>query len=122
MCGFWGRLSLTGFLLGLLAFGAWAQDAPRLGKYKIFSYGAVGRPPLFLGHFELQSGGKYQASNTSGNDYYGGGEYSFDGTSVIWLSGPFKSNGWSGTFSLEREGKTHKIRLTPRTIATNSTD
>lgn len=115
-------MALALLVAGLLLAGAWAQEAPRLGKYKIFSYGAVGRPPLFLGHFELQPGGKYQASNTSQDDFYGGGEYSFDGTSVIWVSGPFKNNGWGGTFTIEREGKTHKIKLMPRTIATNSTD
>ena len=41
---------------------------------------------------------------------------------MIWVNGPFKNNGWGGTFTIEREGKTHNIKLMPRTIATNSTD
>lgn len=109
-------------VLGFLSVGVTAQEAPRAGTYKIFSYGAVGRPPLYLGHFVLQPGGKYQVSRGSGPDYYGAGEYSFNGTSVTWLSGPFKDNGWGGEFTIEREGKTHKIRLARTTIGTNSTD
>jgi len=43
---------------------------------------------------------------------------------VRWLSGPFASQGWSGTqkFAVQRGGKTHIIRHMPRTMGTNSTD
>ena len=101
-----------------------AGAGPRLGKYNINSYGAVGRPPLFLGHIDLQAGGKYRISRRSSGDYYGEGAYSFDAATgaVQWLSGPCKDDGWSGTFTIERDGKTHKIRLKSTTIATNSTD
>lgn len=103
---------------------AGSATAPRLGKYNMLSYGAVDRPPLYLGHIELQAGGKYRISRTSKADYYGEGTYSFDAatSTVTWLSGPCKDAGWSGTFTIEREGKTHKIRLRPTTISTNSTD
>ena len=117
---------IFGFLLGLMRFSIAADAglAPRPGKYNVLSYGAVGRPPLYLGHIELQAGGKYRISRTSKADYFGEGTYSFDAatSTVTWLSGPCKDDGWSGTFTIEREGKTHKIRLRPTTIATNSTD
>jgi hypothetical protein len=124
------RTPLLGTLLVLsigilLAGGTEATDAaggPRPGKYNILSFGAVGRPPLYLGHIELQAGGKYRISRKSEGDYYGEGTYAFDAatSTVQWLSGPCKDDGWSGTFTIEREGKTHKIRLRSTTIATNS--
>lgn len=112
------------FLLFVLAliFGPElkAQTAgPRDGKYRIFSYGAVGKPPLFLGSFTL-SGGKYQVF-LPGDRMTGEGTYSFDaaGSKVVWLTGPYVGI-WSGDFTSEREGKTHKIRMKSTTIATNS--
>ncbi|MEO6740017.1 MAG: hypothetical protein ABIP20_07185 [Chthoniobacteraceae bacterium] len=39
---------------------------------------------------------------------------------MTWLSGPCKHDGWSGTFTVEREGKTNEIRLARTTIATNT--
>ncbi len=104
--------------------GAAAGGGPRLGKYNINSYGATNRPPLFLGHIELQAGGKYRISRRSSGEYYGEGAYSFDSAAseVKWLSGPCNDDGWSGKFTIERDGRTHKIRLKSTTIATNSTD
>ena len=101
-----------------------AAAGPRPGKYNISSYGAVGRPPLFLGHIELQAGGKYRISRRSEGDYYGEGTYALDaaGSAVKWLSGPCKDDGWSGAFTIERDGKTHKIRLRSTTIATNTVE
>ena len=104
-------------LIGIMVTrGVDAADAavgPRLGKYNMLSYGAVGNPPLFLGHIELQAGGKYRISRKREGDYYGEGTYTFDATAgaVKWLSGPCNDDGWSGTFTIERDGKTHKIRL-----------
>ena len=98
-----------------------AADGPRLGKYNIYSYGAPTNPRLYLGHVELLAGGKYRVSRTSSGEYYGTGEYSVDASgSVHWTSGPFKENGWGGQFAVKREGKTHDIRLTRSTVATNS--
>jgi hypothetical protein len=99
-------------------------EGPRPGKYNILSFGAVGNPPLFLGHIDLQAGGKYRISRKAEGDYYGEGTYAFDAatSSVQWLSGPCKNDGWTGTFTIEREGKTHKIRLRPTTIATNTVE
>ncbi len=101
------------------------QDAqgPRLGKYNVLSYGADPNNPLRLGYFELSSGGKYKFYQMGGK-FVGGGDYSFDAASntVEWTSGTFKDNGWGGAFEIDREGKTHLIRLTRNTIGTNSTD
>lgn len=101
-----------------------AAAGPRPGKYNIHAYGAVGNAPLYLGHVELMSGGKYRVSRKSSGDYYGEGKYSYDDASktVTWLSGPYKDDNWGGAFTIEREGKTHKIRLRRSTIATNSID
>ena len=101
-----------------------SAGGPRLGKYSIFSYGAPTNPPIYLGHVELLAGGKYRASRTSGGEYYGSGDYRFDASSasVQWTSGPFRENSWTGQFTAERDGKTHKIRLARTTVATNSLD
>ncbi|MBP6422133.1 MAG: hypothetical protein KA271_04505 [Propionivibrio sp.] len=101
-----------------------SASVPRLGNYHIMSYGAVGNPPLFLGHIELLAGGKYRISHKRSGDYYGEGTYVFDAATnmVKWLSGPCKDNAWSGSFTIERAGKTHKIRLRSTTTATNSVD
>ncbi len=96
---------------------------PRLGRYNIYAYGA-GTNRLFLGHFELLQGGKYRVSRRLEGAYYGEGTYSFNSqtSTVEWLSGPYKEEGWGGAFTVEREGKTHRIELKKRTIAFNSID
>ena len=95
---------------------------PRLGKYLIYSYGAVAARPLFLGHFELMDGGKYRVSRTSSGGYFGEGNYRFDAanSTVIWTSGPYATSEWGGAFSVVEGGKRHRIALRARTIATNS--
>lgn len=118
------RTVICGFVWIAAVASAADAVAPRPGKYNILSYGATGNPPLFLGHIEIQDGGKYRISRRSSGEYYGEGTFSFDAatSTVTWLTGPCKDDGWSGTFTIEREGKTHKIRLKRTTIATNSTD
>jgi len=99
-------------------------QGPRLGKYDILSYGNPKNPPIRHGHFELLSGGKYKFYDNGGN-FKSEGKYRFDAatSTVEWLSGIFKDDGWGGAFTIEREGKTHTIRLYGRgTIGTNSTD
>jgi len=98
------------------------QD-PRLGKYGVLSYGNPKSPPIRLGHFELLSGGKYKFYDNGGN-FKSEGKYRFDAatSTVEWLSGIFKDDGWDGAFTITREGKTHNIRLTRSTYGTNSTD
>jgi hypothetical protein len=97
-----------------------AEEGPRPGKYLIQSYGASGYP-LVLGHFTLEPG-TYK-SFLPGGKLAGEGRYDFDPASqtVKWVTGPFVGQ-WGGEFTVEREGKTHKIRLKRTTIATNSTD
>lgn len=111
--------------LAALATTAVAADplatGPRPGKYKILSYGATGQPPLFLGSVVLGSG-SYTAY-LPGDKPSGQGSFRYDPAShqVTWLTGPYAGQ-WGGDFSIDREGKTHKIRLKSTTIATNSSD
>lgn len=95
---------------------------PRAGKYLILSYGATNRPPLVLGSCELSEGGKYKAF-LPGDKPQGEGTYAYDAAKreVTWKTGPYVGQ-WEGKFEIDREGKTHKIRLKSTTIATNSTD
>jgi len=105
------------------AASASARNAgPRLGRYLIRSYGNP-TIPIPIGELELLSGGRYRAM-ANGGRVIGQGTYSFDAASstVQWLSGPYKEAGWLGQFTIERDGKTHKIRVNRVTIATNSTD
>ena len=105
-------------MVSLLAFAE--QAGPRLGKYNIYSYGASGAHPLYLGHFELMAGGKYRVSRVSSGGYFGEGAYHFDaGTSTVkWTGGPYATPDWGGAFSAE--GARHRIALRSGTIATNN--
>lgn len=96
---------------------------PRAGTYQILSYGRVGAPPLSLGKFTLDGAGNYESFLPGGRSA-GKGTYEFDAakSEVTWKTGPFQADGWTGEFTIEREGKTHKIRLKRTTIGTNSTD
>jgi len=98
-------------------------SGPRLGRYVILSYGANPAAPLRLGEIELLAGGAYRFLNINGR-VLGTGKYTFDpaAKSVVWQDGILKEQRWTGTFTVEREGKTHKIRLMRTTTATNSTD
>lgn len=95
---------------------------PRLGTYRIYSYGAAGSR-IYLGELELQAGNLYRVTRLGGN-VTGSGQYAFDAaqSAVTWLSGPNKDDGWAGGFEISREGKTHTIRLRRGTVALNSTD
>lgn len=114
------RLLSLLFLL-FIAPALMAADGPRDGKYRILSYGRVGAPPLYLGYFVL-AGGAYKAY-LPGDKLSGEGKYTYhaDTKSVTWDSGPY-AGVWNGGFEIDREGKTHKIRLKSTTIGTNSTD
>lgn len=98
-----------------------AGTGPRPGQYRIQSYGATSAPPLYLGYVVLEKGGVYKVF-LPGDKAAGEGRYEYDPPTktVIWKDGPYKT--WGGAFTVEREGKTHKIRLKRTTIATNSTD
>jgi hypothetical protein len=94
---------------------------PRKGRYVILSYGS-GYTPITLGYFDLNDGSYiyYDAAKKQ----LGKGAWSYDGKlkTVQWLSGPFKQANWGGAFEIDREGKTHKVRLNRATIGSNSTD
>ena len=87
----------------------------------MMTYGAVTSPPLHIGYFVLK-GNTYQAF-LLGDKPAGEGEWKYDAAAktVTWITGPYKDV-WAGEFTVEREGKTHKIRLKRNTIAVNSTD
>jgi hypothetical protein len=96
-------------------------NGPRSGRYSMLSYGA-GNNPLRIGSFELK-GGTYTYYDMA-NNKLGDGKYTYNAATkqVTWVSGPFNTNGFNGTFEVSRAGKTHTIRLKARTIGTNSTD
>ncbi|QEC66974.1 hypothetical protein FRZ67_06560 [Panacibacter ginsenosidivorans] len=97
------------------------KKGPRNGTYIILSYGSASNP-IRIGYFELQNG-KYTYYNMSKKNI-GQGSFTYNAANktVQWTSGPFKVANWSGKFEIDREGKTHKIRLNSVTIGTNSTD
>jgi hypothetical protein len=94
---------------------------PRNGTYIILSYGNPANP-IRLGYFDLGNG-TYIYYNLA-KKAIGKGKYSYDKDhkTLRWLSGPFKDANWGGSFEIDREGKTHKIRLNAATIGSNSTD
>jgi hypothetical protein len=100
---------------------AWRAAGPRVGRYRILSYG--GSSPLHLGEVELLAGGRYRVTLPGGR-VNGEGRYAYDPATatVRWLSGRSKDEGWDGGFTVERDGKTHQVGLRSGTIAVNSTD
>jgi len=115
-------LLFAGFLVPGLGRAAEPAAGPRPGKYLIHSYGAVSKPPLYLGYVVLKADGSYEVF-LPGDKSSGTGNYVYDAAKqeVVWKSGPYEKD-WGGAFTVEREGKTHKIRLKRTTIATHSTD
>ena len=97
------------------------KNGPRNGNYIILSYGSPSNP-IRIGYFELNNG-KYIYYNM-GKELLGKGSYTYDAKNktVQWTNGPFKDSKWNGAFEIDREGKTHKIRLNGVTIGSNSTD
>ena len=98
-------------------------EGPRPERYTILSYGNPAQPPLRLGAIELQPGHMYRYLDGAGN-LLGAGEYGYDAadSSVHWQTGILSEQGWGGEFTIERDGRTHKIRLMRSTIAVHSTD
>lgn len=98
-----------------------AASGPRNGTYIILSY-ANATNPIRLGYFDLKDGNYiyYDLSKKQ----IGTGSYMYDTASkmIIWKNGPFKEAKWNGSFEIDRNGKTHKIRLNSVTIGSNSTD
>ena len=92
---------------------------PKLGRYNVRSYGASNRPPLFLGHFVLEQGGKYKVY-LPGDRMVGEGTYEFDSVKkeVKWLTGKYKEEGWTGQVLLASDEKSLVIWLKPTTRAT----
>lgn len=94
---------------------------PRNGSYIILSYGNPTNP-IRIGYFDLANG-QYSYYNAA-KKLIGKGSFTYDAKNktVEWASGPFKDAKWGGNFEIDREGKTHKIRLNRVTIGSNSTD
>ncbi len=95
--------------------------APRNGIYIILSYGNPTNP-IRIGYFDLING-QYNYYNAA-KKIIGKGSFTYNANNktVVWTSGPFKDAKWNGVFEIDREGKTHKIRLNNSTIGANSTD
>ena len=86
-----------------------AAGKPRNGKYVCLLYnGGAGQFEWYL----TISSGAYQQTRPD----LAGGTYSYDagGRALTFTSGPYSHNNWIGLFSVEREGKTHKIVLRDR--------
>jgi len=96
-------------------------SGPRVGRYIILSYGNA-YSPITLGYFDLGNG-TYVYYNAA-KKMIGNGKclYNAKTKTVQWLSGPYKQAGWGGAFEIDRNGKTHKIRINKVTIGSNSTD
>jgi hypothetical protein len=94
-------------------------SGPRNGRYTILSYGSVTNP-ITIGYFDLDNGNYtyYDAGkNVRGRGTY---VYSTNTKQVQWQNGPMKDFGEASNFEIDREGKTHKIRLNRVTIGSNS--
>ncbi len=98
-----------------------AAETPRMGKYLIVSNGPT--HTLNLGYLELVDATNYRYL-AMGGKLLGEGTYQYNAASseLRWLSGPILENKWTGNFTVEREGKTHVIRLSRVVFAANSTD
>lgn len=94
---------------------------PRHGKYTIKSYGASNRPPLMLGYFVLEPGGKYRILLPGGREV-GAGTYTFDASKkqIVWQTGTYKTDNWMGKFYVENDGKTHVVQVKGTTWAYNT--
>jgi hypothetical protein len=98
-----------------------SSAGPRNGRYTILSYGNIYNP-ITIGYFDLSSG-SYIYYNAAKKPI-GKGTYLYDANSkqVKWQTGPLKDYGPTAGFEIDREGKTHKLRLKYSTIGTNSVD
>ena len=96
---------------------------PKLGRYNVRTYGASNRPPLFLGHFVLEDGGKYKV-HLPGGRLVGEGTYEFDKEKkeVKWLTGKYKDEGWTGRVLVASDDKSLVIWLKSTTRATHVPD
>ena len=106
----------------LLLGSAMATDdvvEPRLGKYTIKSRGASKNPPLLLGYFVLEKGGKYKTLLPGGREVGDGGTYEFDAAKkeIVWKTGTYKDDKWMGKFYVENDGKTHVVQVKGTTWA-----
>ena len=97
-----------------------STSSPRDGKYLILSYGSNPANPLRLGYFTLGAN-EYKYYDLD-NKVLGDGTYVYDVSErqIKWQSGPFRQIGWSGDFTIERNGKVHSIRLKNNTVGTNT--
>ncbi|HWA61359.1 MAG TPA: hypothetical protein VG939_08285 [Caulobacteraceae bacterium] len=99
-------------------------SAPRSGRYVCMGYN--GGAGMFRWYLAID-GGRYQQQTPT----LAPGAYAYDAASrtLVFTSGPYQAN-WVGQFSVEREGRTHKIVLRLKAgggqysniYCTNSTD
>jgi hypothetical protein len=86
-----------------------SASQPRAGKYVCMGYN--GGSAMFRWYLYLD-GGQYRQSVPD----LPSGNYSYDtgSQSLSFTTGPYARNNWMGLFSVEREGKTHKVVLRDR--------
>lgn len=86
-------------------------SAPRLGKYVCLGYS--GGPGQYRWYLQIGKG-NYQQKTPD----LAAGRYTFDARAqrVTFVDGPYAKLNWFGKFSVEREGKTHKIILRNKTF------
>jgi hypothetical protein len=85
-------------------------DSPRPGRYVCMGYnGGAGQ---FRWYLQLTANGYQQKTPDLAP-----GSYSFDKAArrLTFRSGPYSTLNWIGLFTVEREGKTHRIVLRDRT-------
>jgi hypothetical protein len=103
------RIAAALLALTCTALPALADDGPRPGRYVCHAYsGGAGKFRFYVD----VAGGTYRQHSPTLTP----GRYSYDGASrhLQFTSGQYRDNNWMGIFSVEREGKTHKIVLRDR--------
>lgn len=112
-------------LFAILPAFVLAQESaePKLGRYNVRTYGASNRPPLFLGHFLLEEGGKYKVYLPGGR-LASEGTYEFDSQKkeVKWLTGKYKEENFEGRVLVASDDKSLVIWLKATTRATHVPD
>ena len=115
-----GRALMAALFAGLALAGAdpaAAQDGPRMGEYQL----RQGNGEVWTGNIVLRGDGTYELYDMPTRHFRGKGGYRYDAAAsrVVWLSGINKDMGRGGTFSAEKGGRAHIIRLGTNTYAIN---
>lgn len=110
--------AVASMALAGLAPSAEAQEAPRLGEYKLVQVALT--TGSVTGLIVLRGDGTYELYDMP-RTLRSRGNYRYDPAQkrVLWLSGVNYEMGRGGTFSVEQGGRVHRIAMGPRTYAIN---